>query len=84
MIDGEIKVYWAPNCKYCEQAKALLAAKGIDYTPIELGVDMSKEYFKMVNPGIEKVPAIFVDEIYIGGFTELKDRLTTEVQDDRI
>lgn len=73
---GQIKVYWRQECKYCEMAKALLAAKGLEYTPIEIGVDMSKEYFKMVNPTIEKVPAIFIDEIYIGGFTELKDRLS--------
>lgn len=69
-----IKVYWKPDCKYCEMAKDFLAAKGIDYIPIQLGADISVEYFKMVNPQVKTAPAIFVDEIFIGGFTELKER----------
>lgn len=78
MIEGNIKVYWAPDCKYCEMTKSLLAMKGLAYTAIELGEDMSKEYFKMVNPGIVKVPAIFIDEKYIGGHSDLETLLKEE------
>lgn len=81
-MSENIKVYWKPDCKFCELAKRLLAQKGLDYTPIELGVDMSVEYFKMVNPGVDKVPAIFFDEIYIGGFDKLKERLCPEESED--
>lgn len=68
-----IEIFWRPNCKFCEMAKNLLSSKGIDYTLKEIGVDISVEYFKMVNPNIKTVPAIFVDSIYIGGYTELKE-----------
>jgi len=75
VIEGSIKVYWRPDCKFCDLAKNLLNSKGLSYETVQLGEDMSKEYFKMINPGIEKVPAIFIDEKYIGGYTELKGML---------
>ena len=75
MIEGFIKVYWQPACKFCDLAKNLLNSKGLSYEAIQLGEDMSKEYFKMINPAVEKVPAIFIDEQYIGGYTELKKML---------
>jgi glutaredoxin 3 len=75
VIEGSITVYWRPDCKFCDLAKNLLNSKGLSYETVQLGVDMSKEYFKMINPGIEKVPAIFIDEKYIGGYAELKGML---------
>lgn len=75
---GRVKLYWRsePHCKFCEMAKNLLSAEGIDYEDVNLGVDMSLEYFKMVNPEVKTVPAIFIDEIFIGGFTELRELIT--------
>lgn len=70
-----IKVYWKPNCKFCEMAKALLSKHNLDYQPVELGSDISIEYFKMVNPEVQTAPAIFVNERFIGGYTELKKSL---------
>jgi glutaredoxin len=79
-----IKIYWKPGCKYCELAKSFLFERKLDYKLIQLGEDISIEYFKLLNPGIKTVPAIFIDEIFIGGYKDLvkeyendKERFTT-------
>ncbi len=68
-----IKVYWKPDCKWCDKAKEHLYTKGMEFEAIQLGEDISIEYFKMINPQAKTAPAIFVDEIFIGGYTELKE-----------
>lgn len=75
-----IQLFWrqTPPCKFCEMAKALLARKSLDYSGVELGVDMSVEYFKMVNPQITTVPAIFINGVYLGGFNELQQKYEPE------
>lgn len=76
--NDQIKVYWKQDCKFCEMAKALLSKHKLDYTPIELGADISIEYFKMINPEVQTAPAIFVNERFIGGFTELRNELEND------
>lgn len=76
-INDLIVVYWKQDCKWCDKAKALLSKHGLDYSTIELGVDISIDYFKMVNPHVKTVPAIFVNSKYIGGYTELENMIGT-------
>lgn len=89
MLQGKsVKVYWKVDCKFCEMAKNLLLANRIEYTPIQLvekldemtgdRETMSLDYFKMTNSGIKTVPAIFINEIFIGGYTELKELIQLE------
>lgn len=77
-------VYSKPQCPYCDQAKALLTAKGLPYQEIILDVGQSKEEgktympvqaFKEQYPLAKTVPQIFKDEVHIGGFVELKKHL---------
>lgn len=67
-----IVVYWKQECKWCDKAKALLSKHGLPYSTLELGVDISVEYFKMINPQIKTAPAIFINGKYIGGYTDLE------------
>lgn len=80
------KVYSKPSCPFCDQAKALLEQKGLDFEVIMLDVGQpkidSKKYItrdELLNlfPGARTVPQITYEDpeegqVYIGGFTELK------------
>jgi glutaredoxin 3 len=70
-------VVWSKfNCPYCDQAKALLAARGIEFEERKIGDGFSKEDLLEAVPGARTVPQIFLNEELVGGFTELKQRLT--------
>jgi glutaredoxin 3 len=70
-------VVWSKNnCPYCDQAKALLSARGIEFEERKIGSGFSKEDLLEAVPGARTVPQIFLGEELVGGFTELKQRLT--------
>lgn len=73
-------VYSKPACSFCDKAKALLSANGINYKEKVFDVGQpkveGKEYvdltaFKQSYPEVKSVPQIFVEGTRIGGFTEL-------------
>lgn len=63
-------------CPYCEQAKALLEQKGIDFEERKIGEGYTKEQLLEAVPNARSVPQIFLNGELIGGFQELKKRLT--------
>ena len=69
-------VVWSKdNCPYCEQAKALLKMKGIEFEEKKIGDGYTTEELLEAVPGARTVPQIFIDEQLIGGFQELKTHL---------
>jgi glutaredoxin 3 len=69
-------VIWSKyHCPYCDQAKALLTQRGIEFVEHKIGDGYTKEDLLEVAPTARTVPQIFLDEELIGGFTELKKRL---------
>jgi glutaredoxin 3 len=66
-------VIWSKyHCPYCDQAKALLTQKGIQFEEKKIGDGYTREELLEAVPGARTVPQIFVGEKLIGGFTELK------------
>jgi len=66
-------VVWSKyHCPYCDQAKALLTQKGIEFEERKIGDGYTKEELLEAVPSARTVPQIFIDEELIGGFTELK------------
>ena len=66
-------VVWSKNqCPYCDQAKALLKQKGIEFEEKKIGDGFTKEDLLDAVPTARTVPQIFLDDQLIGGFTELK------------
>jgi glutaredoxin len=63
------------NCPFCDQAKALLKQKGIQFEEKKIGDGFTREDLLESVPNARTVPQIFLDEELIGGFTELKKRL---------
>jgi glutaredoxin 3 len=71
-------VWTKPNCPNCDQAKALLKNKGIEYEERNIGTDWTKEQLLKAVPTARTVPQIFMGEEYVGGYTDLKQKLTKE------
>ena len=70
-------IVWSKyNCPYCDQAKALLKMKGIAFEEKKIGDGYSKEDLLEAVPTARTVPQIFLGEELVGGFTELKARLS--------
>jgi glutaredoxin 3 len=66
-------VIWSKyHCPYCDQAKALLTQKGIEFEEKKIGDGYTKEELLEAIPTARTVPQIFLDEQLIGGFTELR------------
>lgn len=69
-------VLWSKeNCSDCVQAKNFLTLKGIEYEEKKIGQGYTKEELLEVVPTARTVPQIFLNEEYVGGFSELKKHL---------
>ena len=74
-------IVWSQTrCTYCEQAKALLDSHGIEYEErlIGDGSVYTKQHLLEAVPTARSVPQIFLKGEYVGGFTELRQKLTQE------
>ena len=71
----EIVVYSKDHCPYCDQAKALLKQRGIEFEEKKIGDGYTREELLEAVPTARTVPQIFIDDQLIGGFTELKAHL---------
>ena len=71
------EIVWSKyHCPYCDQAKALLTSKGIQFEEKKIGDGYTKEELLEAVPTARTVPQIFLDGELIGGFTELRTKLT--------
>jgi glutaredoxin-related protein len=68
-------VWTKPGCGYCTSAKLLLKQKNIIIEERVLGSGWTKEQLLENVPTAKTLPQIFLDGDYVGGFTELKERL---------
>ncbi len=74
-------VVWSKHhCPFCDQAKALLTQKGIEFEEKKIGYGYTKEDLLEAVPTARTVPQIFLDDKLIGGFTELKKYFEQESQ----
>lgn len=66
-------VIWSKyHCPYCDQAKALLKSKGIEFEERKIGDGYTKEELLEAVPNARTVPQIFIDGKLIGGYTDLQ------------
>jgi glutaredoxin len=70
-------IVWSKDqCPYCDQAKALLTSRNIEFEERNVSHDWTREQLLEAVPNARSVPQIFLDEELVGGFTELRQRLT--------
>ena len=69
-------VVWSKDaCPFCVQAKALLESRGIEVEERNVSKDWTREQLLEAVPNARTLPQIFLDEVHIGGFTELRKHL---------
>ncbi len=66
-----IKMYSTRYCPYCQRARALLNAKGVSYTEIDVGANSALWQEMQRLSGRDTVPQIFIAEQSIGGFDDM-------------
>jgi glutaredoxin 3 len=66
-----ITLYTTEPCGFCRQAKALLAARGLEYSEVNLAKDPVGRADLVKRTGQMTFPQIVVGDRAIGGFREL-------------
>ena len=69
---SDVTIYTKSWCPYCQKAKALLGAKGVQYQEIDVGHDPDGQaaMAKRAN-GRSTVPQIFINGTHVGGCDDL-------------
>ena len=73
-------IYTKDNCTYCVQAKTLMKIRGIEWEELnmqrvpEMRTELMEKCEK-INIMPRTVPQIWLDDTYVGGFQELKNKL---------
>ena len=73
----DVVVYSTPYCRYCKDAKSLFRARNWDFREVDLTKDRKAASRVVKITGQQTVPQIFINNIHIGGFSELKSLHTT-------
>lgn len=68
---NEVIIYTKDYCGYCAQAKALLQAKRVTFTEIDVTEDSALEAEMIERSGRRTVPQIFIGGVHVGGFDDL-------------
>ena len=71
-------IVWSKDqCPYCVQAKQLLSSKGIEYDERNITQGpWTKEQLLVDVPMARTLPQIFLNGEYVGGYTELRNKLS--------
>jgi len=67
----EITMYSTGTCPYCVQAQLLLDRKGVEVNKVM--IDQRPQEFEqmLARTGRRTVPQIFIDDLHVGGFSDL-------------
>ena len=69
-------ILWSKDqCPYCDQAKALLTSRNIEFEERNVSHNWTREQLLEAVPNARSVPQIFLDEELVGGFNELRKHL---------
>jgi len=71
MSQPAITIYSADWCPYCQRAKALLTAKKLTFTAIDVDGDPRLRDEMIARSAQHTVPQIFIGDKHIGGCDEL-------------
>ena len=69
-------IVWSKDqCPYCDQAKALLKSRNIEFEERNVSQNWTREQLLEAVPTARTLPQIFLDDAHVGGFNELRQRL---------
>ena len=72
MSASPVVVYATQWCPYCQRARALLDAKGVPYSLIDIEAVPGAREEMRARSGRTSVPQIFVGNRHLGGFDDTK------------
>ena len=67
----DITVYSKPNCEDCLNAENLLRSNNLEFLEYDITQDNDARLWLKYNHS-EVVPQVFIDDVYVGGLTELR------------
>ncbi len=77
---NEVKIITREDCSYCDNAKALLRSKNIEYEELHLGLDITREDVLEKYPTQKLLPVVLIEDELIGGYIELLDWLNPPLE----
>ena len=69
----EVEIYTKSNCAYCRRAKELLRIKGVDFVEYDITNEQLLAAEMRLRSQRQGVPEIFVNDVPIGGCSDLFD-----------
>ena len=75
-----IKMYTWTYCSFCKRAKHLLDDLGLSYEEIPIDNDDQKKQELIAQTDHYTVPYVFIDGEFVGGYTELKQKMDAETR----
>jgi glutaredoxin 3 len=70
---NRIEVYSTDDCPWCDHAKSLLRAGGLDFEEIDITSDRASALETTKRSGRHTIPQIFIDNVHIGGVRRTLD-----------
>lgn len=67
-----VTIYGSEMCAYCDAAKMLLGNKGVAFEEVLVSRDPARYAEMQARSGRRSVPQIFVGDIHVGGFDDLR------------
>jgi glutaredoxin 3 len=65
-----ITVYTTEPCSFCSRVKALLAARGLEFSEVDLSKDPDGRVELVTRTGMMTFPQVLVGDRLVGGFNE--------------
>lgn len=70
---ANVTMYSTAVCPYCINAERLLASKGVsEINKIRIDLQPEKREEMMQKTGRRTVPQIYIDDVHVGGFDDLR------------
>ncbi len=80
-----ILIYSKQNCPYCVRAKQFFKERDLAYREVDLSTDYAELDALKKRTGFMTLPQIFIDDQFIGGYTDLIAKVENgEIKDLRI
>ena len=72
MTKGRVTLYSTEPCSFCRRVKALLEARELAYTEVNLSKDPEGRLELVRKTGMMSFPQVLVGDRLVGGFVELE------------
>lgn len=75
-----IVIYGTTSCTYCQKAKDLAETRGLQFE--FRNMDLNEQFYvelKALKPDFKKVPQIWWDNRYIGGYTNFAEEVENTI-----